>query len=352
MPRSDASEYPSDHSFFCSSQDALPEYVSRVTETIHEEGSATIQKMLMRLLERLAKSAATSKKGSQSDSEDDIDQDDEDEDVGAYDIDDDMGMLGNQPGNSKLDRSMLQRCVVSLLDCKCYLTCNSSRHFNEIVAYNYYPGYIPFGVDDFALSVSLPARSLADTISPRALMAWDKQLLSRAQHLTLLVSGLRGVYPFVEHDGTFTQTSHFHGVAPQFRVGLTLEYKPTQEDAAETIRKFGLKEEYDAQPAPEPFVEDLFDDDDYMDDQDLDANEISAEEGEPAAEEHVAGFRQFSLSSSLESLLNGHFLRILQFRIQYKLGWAGAEALLWEVERTQQPVGDILRLRRQVCRPA
>ena len=118
MPRSDASEYPSDHSFFCSSQDALPEYVSRVTETIHEEGSATIQKMLMRLLERLAKSATTSKKGSQSDSEDDIDQDDEDEDVGAYDIDDDMGMLGNQAGNSKLDRSMLQRCVVSLLDCK------------------------------------------------------------------------------------------------------------------------------------------------------------------------------------------------------------------------------------------
>ncbi|KAI0708751.1 hypothetical protein C8T65DRAFT_649990 [Cerioporus squamosus] len=326
---SDASEYPSDHTFFCSSQDDLPGYVSRVTETIHEDSSSTIQKTLMRLLERLAKGVAMSKKIAQSDDEEDDEDVEDDDDVGAYDMDDDMGMIGAQPGNSKFDRPMLQ------------------RHFNEIVAYGYCPGYIPFGVDDFALSVSLPAKSLADTISPRALMAWDKHLLSRAQYLTLLVSGVRGVYPFVERDATFTQSAHFHGVAPQFRVGLTLEYKPSKEDATETIRKFGLKEEYDAQPAPEPVQEPLFGDDDYLDDEDPLAEEVDAVNGEPTeeAEEQVAGFRPFSLSSSLESLLNGHFLRILQLRIQYELGWAGAEALLWEVEKTQQPAGDIIRLR-------
>ncbi len=219
------------------------------------------------------------------------------------------------------------------------------------MAYGYYPGFIPFGVDDFALSVSLPAKSLADTISARALMAWDKHLLSRAQHLTLLVSGLRGVYPFVEHDATFTQSVHFHGVAPQFRVGLTSEYKPTKEDASETIRKYGLKEEYDAQPAPEPVQEPLYLDDDYLDYEDSSTDDVGALNGEATedTEEHAAGFRPFSLSSSLESLLNGHFLRILQFRIQYKLGWAGAERLLWEVEGTQQPAGDIMRLREAVC---
>ena len=48
------------------------------------------------------------------------------------------------------------------------------REFNEAVSYNYSPGFIPFGLDDFALSVSMPAKSLADTIPARALMAWDR----------------------------------------------------------------------------------------------------------------------------------------------------------------------------------
>ncbi|TFK84836.1 hypothetical protein K466DRAFT_526791 [Polyporus arcularius HHB13444] len=327
---SEASEYPSDHTFFCSSQEDLPGYVSRVIGTIHEDGSATIQKTLMRLLEKLAKGMATSEKNSQTDDDvEDEDLEDDKNDAGAYDVDDDMGMLGAQPGSSKFDKYLLQ------------------RHFNEIVAYEYYPGIIPFGASDFALSVSLPAKSLADTISPRALMAWDKQLLSRAQHLTLLVSELRGVYPFVEHDATFTHSAHFHGVAPQFRVGLTSDYKPTQADVSEAIRKFGLKEEFNAQPPSVPIKKSDFNDDDWLeyDDQAIEDSEAAKEESVGAAEEQVAGFRSFSLSSSLESLLNGHFLRILQLRVQYKLGWAAAEALCWEVEKTQQPVGDIMRLR-------
>ena len=223
------------------------------------------------------------------------------------------------------------------------------REFNEVVAYGFHPGFIPFGIDDFALSVSLPARLLANTIPPRALMAWDKRLLSRPQHLTLLISGLRGVYPVVQPDATYTHSAHVHGSMPQFRVGLTPKYKPTTDEAAETIRRYGLKEEYDAQPAEaveELSFEDL-EDDDMMD---LDTGDQQPE-AEPQEEETLTGFQPFSLSSSLESLLNGHFLRILQLRIQYGLGWAAAEALWWEVETSQQPVGDIIRLRGQVCGP-
>ncbi|KAM5545525.1 hypothetical protein V8D89_000563 [Ganoderma adspersum] len=338
---SDASEYPSDHSFFCSSQDELPAHILRVTESIYEDGSLTIQQLLMRLLEKLARSlrtaAARRSGGNQPNSEDeeeeDEEQDDDEDDVVDYELDDDVGMFGAEAGRSRVDQTVLQ------------------REFNEVVAYGFHPGFIPFGIDDFALSVSLPARFLANTISPRALMAWDKQLLSRPQHLTLLISGLRGVYPVVQSDATYTHSAHFYGSTPQFRVGLTPKYKPTTDEAAETIRRFGLKEEYDAHPADtveEPSFDDL-EDDDLMD---LDGSEQPPEAVEPPEEEPLNGFQPFSLSSSLESLLNGHFLRILQLRIQYGLGWAAAETLCWEVETSQQPPGDVIRLRGQEIQSA
>lgn len=216
------------------------------------------------------------------------------------------------------------------------------REFNEAVSYNYSPGFIPFGLDDFALSVSMPAKSLADTIPARALMAWDKRLLSRPQHLTLLISGLRGVYPIVQPDATYSPAAHVHGAIPQFRVGLTTNYKPTPEDATETVRKYGLKEEYDAEPQETEPIEELPLDSYYDDYEDLDATPPPVEEEKE--EEPEIAFRSFSLSSSLESLLNSHFLRIVQFRLQYDLGWAGAETLRWQVELSQQPPGDIMRL--------
>ena len=189
----------------------------------------------------------------------------------------------------------------------------------------------------------MPAKYLANTIPARALMAWDKRLLSRPQHLTLLISGLRGVYPIVEPNATYNHAAHVHGAVPQFRVGLTTDYKPTPEDATETVRKFGLKEESNVDPEePEP-TEDLpFDG--YYDDEDYFDSTPPIEEEAPKEEEPEIAFRSFSLSSSLESLLNSHFLPIVQFRIQYDLGWAGAETLRWEVERSQQPPGDIMRL--------
>ena len=192
----------------------------------------------------------------------------------------------------------------------------------------------------------MPAKDLADTIPVRALMAWDKRLLSRPQHLTLLVSGLRGVYPIVQPDATYNQTAHTYGAIPQFRVGLTNGYKPSSEDAAEMVRKFGLKEEYDEKPTdPEEEPEPVFDDDN---DEEMDLeDDLLPPEDEPVEELEVA-FRPFSLSASLESLLNGHFMRILRFRIQYRLGWAGAETLLWTMENSQQSFEEIMRLREQV----
>ena len=111
----DASEYPSDHTFFCSSQDELPAHILSVTESIHEDGSLTIQDLLMRLLERLAKKTATARRreSNEADSEDDdeVDDHDEDDEMADYELDDDFGIIGAAAGRSKLDQTVLQRCA-------------------------------------------------------------------------------------------------------------------------------------------------------------------------------------------------------------------------------------------------
>ena len=114
----DESEYPSDHSFFCSTKGDAPPYISNVSDTIYEDGSLTIQEMLIRLLEKLAKAAATSKRVAQSGttSDDDMEGDAEDEDdsdMDGYDIDED-GILGVQSTQTKADRSILQRSALFL----------------------------------------------------------------------------------------------------------------------------------------------------------------------------------------------------------------------------------------------
>ncbi|KAI0643473.1 hypothetical protein C8Q79DRAFT_979163 [Trametes meyenii] len=332
---SDASEYPSDHTFFCSPKGDVPEEVSSVIDTVYEDGALTIQDLVLRLLERISKRLAVLRRrsahsaDSDSDSNDDSadDMDEEEEIYGMDDYDmDDHELFDGQPTGLALDQSVLQ------------------REFNEIVAHGYQPGFVRFGVDDFALSTSLPVKSLADLIPPRALIAWDKRLLSGPHHFTLLISGLRGVYPVMRPDGYLTPTASARAVIPQFRVGLYSAYKPTKEDAAELLRRFGLTENYDAGSAEgkedgqfEDFPEDEIEDCSSMDlEAELNDDEEVVEEVAPQ------GFRPFSLSSSLESLLNGHFLQILQLRIQYGLGWAGAEVLRAEIETTQRSADDLL----------
>ncbi|KAI0350812.1 hypothetical protein OH77DRAFT_1570284 [Trametes cingulata] len=338
---SDASEYPSDHTFFCSSQTELPPEVASVIDAIYEDGSLTIQDLLLRLLERIAKRMAmldlrkSAQSEDQSDSEGDLD-DMEDDDEDAYGMDaydaDDAELFGTANAHQAMDHSVLQ------------------RDFKEIVAHGYQPGFVRFGVDDFALSVSLPARSFADNISPRALVAWDKQLLSGPQHLILLLSGMRGVYPVLQPDGTFTPTATARSAALHFRIGLSNDYKPSREEAVEMLRRFGLQEEYGANPnGPqnhEHIDQEGLQDDSEVEDLPPDNLEFEVpEEEQPAVDsaKTIQGFRPFSLSSSLESLLNDHFLHILQLRIRYGLGWAGAEVLRSVVETTQRDAADVLR---------
>ena len=102
------------------------------------------------------------------------------------------------------------------------LSRHARRHFNEIVAAGYRPGYFP---SEGAVSVSIPVSTLATLVPPRALVAWDKRLLSRNQYFTLyILSNKRTQYPFAIHtdgSGGSLQASPI-----SFRVGLTDTYKP------------------------------------------------------------------------------------------------------------------------------
>lgn len=212
--------------------------------------------------------------------------------------------------------------------------------FLEIVACDYRPGIVKFGVDDFSLSVSIPVIKLADDIPARALMAWDRRLLSRSQHLTLLISGLRGTYPFLSAEGALTKDAVSRGTALQFKVGLTCKYKPSKEHALEAKRTFGLVEEDPDEVGwsahDEPVVVDGgLGDNEPWDDEDEDEDE--------------GGLDSFSLSSSLESLLDHSLLRVIQTRLKFGLGWAGAELLVSESEKLQQTAEDVIDHDRKVC---
>lgn len=210
-------------------------------------------------------------------------------------------------------------------------------HFNEVVAYEYRPGFIPFGADDYVLSVSIPIIKLVGNIPARAMMAWDRRLLARTQHITLLVIGLRGTYPVLQADGTVYRDATAHGISPQFRIGLTPIYKPQKEHVAAAVRVFGLKEteQVDA-PKDGP---------DGVDAEAESADWVPVEE-DPQVEE--SSFQLFSLSASLETLMNQRFLRVVQLRLAHELGWAGAEMLAWEAENRQQKPTDVLKNMREV----
>lgn len=207
----------------------------------------------------------------------------------------------------------------------------------DIVATEYRPGFIRIGGDDFVISVSLPVITLVDSIPPRALMAWDRRLLESSQHLTLLIGGFRSLYPVLEHDATYTSSAQRLGTSLTFKVGLSKKYKPGSEQVQDIVRKHGLilqdaedelriQAEIAAQKA-KIYDFDL-DEDDLMQD---------VAEEEPPEEEVIDpdGFDRFSLSNALESLMDQSFLKLVQLRRKFSLGWAGAELLNGEIERTQ-----------------
>ncbi|KAI9060756.1 hypothetical protein FKP32DRAFT_1613420 [Trametes sanguinea] len=329
---SDASEYPSDHTFFCSSHQELSPEITVITESVYEEGSTTIQTLLVRLLEKFARAVVQGTNAVHHATSDDEEEaqitDDEDEE---YEMeDDDLELFGIESSGQMMDRD-----------------------FNEIVAHGYHPGFIRFGVAEFALTVSLPAKSLADIISPHALLAWDRQLLIGPQYLTLLISGMRGVYPVVKADGRLTHSAAAGSTVLQFRVGLTPSYKPDKDVTLELMRRYGLQENDSKKRLDdEDGFEDDIDDMEALDDMMPDEGADGGIQEEMEEQVRSTGFRPFSLSSSLESLLNGHFMHLLQLRLDYGLGWAGAEVLRWEIESSQRRAQDILWQKEREIRQA
>ncbi|TEB26206.1 hypothetical protein FA13DRAFT_1795840 [Coprinellus micaceus] len=335
---SDTSEYPKSHSLFCHSLD--PDISSRleaVLESVVDQPARPMKDMVDSFFSSVA--AAVAPKAPiqvRSDSEGEDDEDD-DSDTFDYDYmeDDDVGAVSVEP-----------KAVLSLLQ----------TNFVDTVGSSFQPGLTRIsGGDDFVLSVSVPVISLAQSIPPRALMAWDRRLLSESQHLVLLISGFRGIYPVLENDGTYTQPAQKISATLSFKVGLSPRYKPGNEQAREAVRKHGLivadaEDEYREQLEKAALEKEYeyYDDEDNQEYMEPAVEQPVVEEEEPDPER----FDRFSLSSSLESLLDQAFLRVVQYRRKFGLGWAGAEVLYHETEKLQQTPEDVLAASFQVVTAA
>ena len=181
-------------------------------------------------------------------------------------------------------------------------------------------------------------------------MAWDRRLLSCSQHLTLLISGFHGLYPVLENDVSYTSSAQRLAVSLDFKVGLSQRYKPGAEQALETVRKHGLitheAEDEVRMQANLAAIQQRYER------SDLDEDELMPAEAAPVEEEVINidedRFDGFSLSSSLESLMDQSFLKIVQLRRKFGLGWAGAELLHSEIEISQRLDEDVLKMKHNV----
>lgn len=217
------------------------------------------------------------------------------------------------------------------------------RDFLEMIAHEYRPGLIRMGEDRFLISVSLPIVQLARRIPLRVLSVWDKRLLARTQHLTLLVSGLGREYPILEPDGEYRREAKNAGVDLSFNVGLCQRYKPSKDQASELVRKHGLR------TAEEPIQQPLELNSDDEDEDDIQQEQAPTPEPD---ETDLGRLERFSLTTSLESVLENLFLPVLRLRLKYHLGWAGAETLLADVETLQQSPDILFVYREEECRRA
>ena len=92
----------------------------------------------------------------------------------------------------------------------------------------------------------------------------------------------------------------------------------------------------------EPWEESNYEEVDFHAEYRKQAEERAREElREPSEEEQ--SFIPFSLSSSLESLLDDRFLDVLRYRIRYDIGWAGAEVLVAAVQRRQKDAAVVIQ---------
>ena len=176
-------------------------------------------------------------------------------------------------------------------------------------------------------------------------MAWDRRLLSRYQHLVLLISGFHGLYPILNSDGTYAPSAKQLQANLTFKVGLSGRYKPGKEQAQDVVRKHGLIQN-DAEDELRIQEEKAAQEKAMAEFWDGEADGEIPEEEEPPKEEEPEDpgrFDRFSLTSSLESLFQQSFLELVKFRRQFGIGWAGAEILLSEIEKTQGSVEDVYK---------
>ncbi|KAF8151436.1 hypothetical protein B0H34DRAFT_727589 [Crassisporium funariophilum] len=330
---SDTSEYPGSHSLFCYSPDAdIPSKFQKVVDGVADGPPRSIGETVDALMFSVAKVMAPVAKTSVN--EDASEDEDSADDYDAYDDYDDMASAPVE-----------QHSIMAKLQ----------ENFVDIVATEYRPGFIRLGGNDFLVSVSLPVITLSESIPPRALMAWDRRLLSYPQHLTLLITGFRGLYPVLEPDASYTSGAQRLGVGVTFKVGLSHKYKPGTEQAQEVVRKHGLilqdaEDELRIQAESAAQQQKMYDwEEEYNEDEPM-GDAVQEEEVEEEVDE--GRFDRFSLSSSLESLMDQSFLRIVQIRRKFNLGWAGAEFLHNEVEKSQLPDEQIYKTKRDGIRQA
>ncbi|KDR71552.1 hypothetical protein GALMADRAFT_253891 [Galerina marginata CBS 339.88] len=335
---SDTSEYPSSHSLFCYTPDGdLSAKLQRIVDEVAEEPPRPLGKTITELVASVGRvvGSVTQKVMAKQQREDSSeDEDGHSTGVEDYDAFDEYDDIAGAPVEPDSVMEKLQ------------------ENFVDIVATEYRPGFIRLGGNDFVVSVSLPVITLADSIPPRALMAWDRRLLSCAQHLTVLISGFHGLYPVLENDASYTGAAQRLGVSLTFKVGLSEKYKPGNEQVQEVVRKHGLiiqdaEDELRIQAEQAAQRAKL-----YEYDEDFDEDEPMQEVVEEEEVVDPGRFDRFSLSSSLESLMDQSFLKIVRLRRHFGLGWAGAELLNAEVERSQQKEETILATKGDEIRQA
>ncbi|THU91820.1 hypothetical protein K435DRAFT_829796 [Dendrothele bispora CBS 962.96] len=345
---SDTSEYPKSHLYFahCLSSDDPPPAIQAVVASISETCAS---KSLVAMLERLLKDISKTRSGTSPADPLTVDSDSEAEDTepddsGDYYDDDDESDHLAAAASSSLSR------LLPMTSPDRFNKTKLQMDFIETLASSYRPGVIRTG-DGFVMSVSLPIIDLAEKVEPRALGAWDRKLLNPPMgiphHLVLLISGWRGVYPYPIRDArsSSSASSSASSSSLKFKVGLSSSYKPTPENVREAYRSFGLivndaEDELALKLEKERFEALAMG---FLDSDDLCPSEVLGNDDllEGIDEENVdeepekGTFESFALSSSLESLMDQHFLKLVGIRMRWALGWAGAETLLAECEKRQ-----------------
>ncbi|KAF8580706.1 hypothetical protein K439DRAFT_1636776 [Ramaria rubella] len=299
----DTTSYPRDHTYFSFAQDAeLPPHILEVIENTSTLSPKPLINTVISLLASLSASFSQGKYVPQNNTyvregqhEDEADSDD----LSNYEDYIDYGFESVGTENLSHQFAVLK------------------EHFHESIDAGYKPGLTRLNDNEIVLSISSPVLSLS--IPPRALVAWDRRLLMSCNNLVLFISGIHGSYPILNNDGSYMSGST---TQLKFHVGVSPSYKPSKEVVLENVRNFGLARPEDKADLSAPFTEAGRE----LDDPSTAPLPVNDDSG---------GFEKISLSSSLESVLS-HFVSILQLRLKFRIGWAGAEILHAESTQYQQ----------------